>query len=117
MIKFPSTKQMNFNYLLIKKQLKHNFKFIDNIKTIFSIMCLMLSIWIYWYFINVSSTKWYFIKNERNKLSDIKFKNEIIKIDVRKIEWSINNTLTYNSSNTLTWKVITLNSNTELTMR
>ncbi len=117
MIKFPSTKQMNFNYLLIKKQLKHNFKFIDNIKTIFSIMCLMLSIWIYWYFINVSSTKWYFIKNERNKLSDIKFKNDIVKIDIRRIEWEINDNLSYNPNSSLTGKVLLLNNNSELTMR
>ena len=117
MIKFPSTKKMKFNYLVIKKQLKNNFKLIDNIKTIFAILCFILSIWIYWYFVNISSTKWYFIKNERNKLSDIKFKNEIIKIDIRKLEWSINNSLTYNSNKILTWKVIMLNTNNELTMR
>jgi len=117
MIKFPSTRQMTLNYLLIKKQLKNNFKLIDNMKTIFSIVCFLLSIWIYWYFVNISSTKGYFIKSERNKLSDIKFKNEIVKIDIRKLEWAIDNTLVYSSNNILTWKVITLNTNDKLTMR
>jgi len=117
MIKFPSTKKMSLNYLLIKKQLKSNFKLMDNIKTIFSIMCFLLSIWIYWYFVNISSTKWYFIRSEKNKLSGIKFKNEIVKIEISKLEWSIDDSLAYNTNSVLTWKVIALNTNTELTMR
>ena len=117
MIKIPSTRQMTLNYMLIKKQLKNNFKLIDNIKTIFSIVCFLLSIWVYWYFVNISSTKGYFIRSERNKLSNIKFKNEIVKIDIKKLEWSINDSLAYNSNSILTWKVVTLTTNDELTMR
>jgi len=117
MVKFPSTKQMTYNYLLIKRKIKNNYKLIDNIKTIFSILCLILSIWIYWYFINISSTKWYFIRNEKNKLADIKFKNDIVKIDIRRIEWEINDNLSYNPNSSLTGKVLLLNNNSELTMR
>ena len=117
MIKIPSTKQMNLNYMLIKKRLKNNFRLIDNIKTIFSIICLLLSIWVYWYFVNISSTKWYFIKTERAKLSEIKFKNEIVKIDIRKLEGWIENISIDNWTNILTWKVISINNYKEITMR
>jgi len=81
-------------------------------------VCFLFSIWIYWYFINIASTKWYFIRVERNKLWEIKFQNEIVKIDITKLEWEENNNiLADNQNNILTWKVINITDNAKITMR
>jgi len=120
MTKSPSVKKMAQNYLNIKKQILKSYKFVSNVKTIFSIMIFILSIWIYGYFVNVSSTKWYFLRQERQKLSEIKFQNEIVNIDVRKIEWDIlDKTLpeSLDSSTPTTWKVIVLSNMLQLTKR
>lgn len=110
-VKIPSVKKMSQNYLNVKKQILKSYEFISNIKTIFTIILLLFSIWVYGYFVNVSSTKWYFLKKERQELSEIKFQNEIVKIDVRKIEWDILDKIlpsSLDSSVPTTWKVIIL---------
>lgn len=120
MTKAPSVKKMARNYLSMKKQILKNYKFISKIKTAFSIMFFILSIWLYGYFVNVSSTKWYFLRQERQKLSEIKFQNEIVKIDIRKKEWDIlDRTLpkSLDSSVPTTWKVILLSDMRQLTLR
>lgn len=120
MTKTPSVKKMAKNYLNIKKQLLKNNKFILNIKIAFSIMFFILSIWIYGYFVNISSTKGYFLKQERQKLSEIKFQNDIVKIDIGKKEWEIlDQTLpeSLDTSVPTTWKVIVLSNISQLTVR
>jgi len=120
MTKSPSVKKMAQNYLNIKKQILKNYKFISNIKTVFSIIVFILSIWIYGYFVNISSTKWYFLRQERQGLSEIKFQNEIVKIDIRKIEWKIlDQTLpaSLDSSAPTTWNIIVLSNMLQLTKR
>lgn len=114
MIKVPSVKKMSYNSLNIKKQILKNEKFLSYLKTWFSIFLLLISIWVYGYFVNISSTKWYFLKQERYKLSDIKFQNEIVKIDVRKIEGNIFDNNFYNDSyNYSTWKVFVVKESNE----
>jgi len=120
MTKAPSVKKMAQNYINIKKQILKNYKFISKIKTGISISFFVFSIWVYGYFVNVSSTKWYFLKQETEKLSEIKFQNEIIKIDIRKIEWNIfDHTLpkSLDSSVPLTWKIIVLSNIVQVTKR
>jgi len=111
MIKIPSVKKMWENYLVIKKRLIRNNKSMNIIKTWFVFVLFLLSIWIYGYFINISSTKWYFIRVEKDKLSEVKFQNEIIKIDVKKLEWDIfSNILPINIQNAqiVSWKIMYL---------
>ncbi len=120
MIKAPSVRKMWQNYLNIKKQILKNYKFISNVKTSLAIALFVLSIWVYGYFINISSTKWYFLKQERQALSEVKFQNEIVKIDVRKIEWDIlDKTLpaSLDSSVPTTWKIIVLSNMLQMAKR
>jgi len=83
----------------------------------FAVALFLLSIVTYGYFVNVSSTKGYFIKTEREKLSEIKFKNEIVNIDVRRIESQIFDSINLDSYSNLTWKVLTITNLTSVAMR
>ncbi len=83
----------------------------------FAVALFLLSIVTYGYFVNVSSTKGYFIKTEREKLSEIKFKNEIVNIDVRRIESQIFDSINLDSYSNLSWKVLTITNLTSVAMR
>jgi len=111
MVKIPSIKKMSINYLTYHKNILKNYKFMEKVKMGFSIFLFLFSIWAYWYFVNISSTKWYFIRVERDRLSEVKFQNEIVNIDTKKIEWEILNTILPLNLDTdnLTWKVLVLN--------
>jgi len=113
MVKIPSIKKMSSNYLVTYKAILRNYKFMEKIKMGFSIFLFLLSIGAYGYFVNVASTKWYFIKVEREKLAEVKFQNEIVKIDTKKIEWEIFNSITPANLDikNLTWKVLVLREN------
>ena len=108
MVKTPSAKKMARSYLYAKKQILKNKKFLEKFKFIFSITFFILSIITYGYFVNISSTKGYFIKVEREKLSEIKFKYEIVNIDVKKLESRIFEKLNLDSYANLTGRVITI---------
>ena len=117
MTKTPSVRRMSQSYLYLKKKITKNRKFIEQIKMILIIGLFLLSIITYWYFVNVSSTKGYFIKTEKEKLSEIKFKNEIVNIDIRKIESKIFNDISLDNYSNLTWKVFTLTNLTSVAMK
>ena len=108
MTKAPSIRKMGLSYLALKKRFLKSRKNIELIKLIFVSLFFLFSIVFYWYFVNVSSTKWYFLKQEREKLSEIKFQNEIVKIDVRRLESSVLNNIVVSNSSTLTWRVISI---------
>lgn len=116
MRKIPVFKTWN-SYLNKKLKIIKNYKFINNIKTILAGILFLTSISIYWYFINISSTKWFFIKQENNKLSEIKFQNEIIKIDIEKYKSELSqNTIAKNTNTDIsTWKVINITDMMQLT--
>lgn len=109
MIKTPSAKKMAKSYLYAKKQFLKNKRFLEKLKFIFSVIFFILSVITYGYFVNISSTKGYFIKVEREKLSEIKFKYEIVNIDVRKLESRIFEKLNLDNYTNLTGKIITIN--------
>ena len=107
MVKSPSLKKVWLCYLAYQKRLLKNYKFVEKLKLLFSIFVFLLALGAYGYFVNVSSTKWYFIKVEREKLEEVKFQNEIVKIDVRKIEGDLSNFLVNTSKmDSLTWNII-----------
>jgi len=105
------------SYLNKKLRIMKNYKFINNIKTILAGILFLTSISIYWYFVNISSTKWFFIKQENNKLSEIKFQNEIVRIDIEKYKSELSqNIIAKNTSIDMsTWKVININNIMQLT--
>ena len=113
MVKIPSLKSMSASYIAYHKSLIKNYKFMEKIKMGFSIFLFLLAIWAYGYFVNVASTKWYFIRVENEKLSEVKFQNEIVNIDTKKMEGEIlNNILPANlDTDNLTWKVLVLRQN------
>ena len=118
MVKIPSIKKMSSNYLLMKKRLLKGYKFLNYIKLWFAVFVFLLSLWAYGYFVNISSTKWYFIKQEREKLSEVKFQNEIVKIDIKKIEWDISSNMIIKTKlNNLTWNTIIIEDFSQLTCR
>ena len=120
MLKIPSVKKMWLTYIVMKKKLLKSHRFIENLKIGFSAFLFLISIWLYGYFINVSSTKGYFIKVEKEKLSEIKFKNEIEKIDVKKLEWELANKIAPNpmkDQDKLWWKIIVIKKNGQVAFR
>lgn len=120
MTKFLSVKKMWQNDLANKKQFLKNNRFVSKVKTWFAIAFFIFSIWIYGYFVNISSTKWYFLKQQRQTLWEAKFQNEIVKIDIRKIEWNLlsKDLLAHMDSDVpSSWKVLFINNTTELTMK
>jgi len=114
MVKIPSFKKIWKDYVNYHKELLEDYKFKEKIKMMFSIIFLVLAMGFYGYFVNISSTKWYFIKIQREKLAEVKFQNEIVKIDTRKIEWEIlQNVVPFNIVDTdnLNGKVLTIREN------
>jgi len=107
-------KKMAKTYLSIKKQFLKSKKFIDTLKILIAGVFFMFSLIAYGYFVNVSSTKWYFIRAEREKLSEIKFQNEIVNIDVRKLESKIFDSINLESNSSITWKVLTISTVTSV---
>jgi len=105
------------SYLYLKKKFLKSKKFLNNLKTAIALILFLSSVVTYWYFVNVSSTKGYFIKTEREKLTEVKFKNEIVNIDIRKLESEIFNKMNMDSYNSLTWKVITVSSIPSVALR
>jgi len=116
MVKTPSLKKLSYAWVE-RKQLLKNKKFINKIKTFFSVAFFLLSILSYGYFVNTGSTKGYFIRVEKEKLSEIKFKNEIVKIDARKLESKLFDSINLNNYNSLTGKVITISNLSSVAMR
>jgi len=120
MVKVPSIKKMGSSYLLMKKKLLKSYRFINYIKLWFAVFVFLLSLWAYGYFVNISSTKWYFIKQEREKLSEVKFQNEIVKIDIKKIEWELSSKMlikTICKKESLTWDTIIIKDFSQLTYK
>ena len=117
MTKAPSVRKMAKSYLILKKRLLKNSKFINMVKMSLAAGFFLFSLVAYWYFVNVSSTKGYFIRTEREKFSEIKFQNEIVKIDVRKLESKIFDSINLESNSSITWKVLTISSITSVALR
>ncbi len=86
MKKWPTLKKMSSKYILWKRKHILNKKISETVKNSISIMALISSVVFYGYFVNISSTKGFFLRKEMNKLEDIKFENSIEKLEVAKLE-------------------------------
>jgi hypothetical protein len=71
-------------YIDFQKKVKQNHKTIDNIKLFIVISIFVFTIWLYWYFVNINSTMWYFYRNEWNKVEEIKLFHNITQLNILK---------------------------------
>lgn len=76
-------------YNNIRQKVKKNYRMIDWIKLFITVWIFVLTVWAYWYFVNVSSTKWYFLREEERKLNDAEFSHSIARLDVLEKERQI----------------------------
>lgn len=97
-------------YINIQNKVKKNHKIIDWLKMTSIVLVLIFSVWIYWYLVNVSSTKGYFLRKEMKKLEDIKFNNSITQLEVLWMERKLWDSI--QSDKILQQKKITINSRT-----
>lgn len=97
-------------YINIQNKVRKNNKIIDWLKMTSILLVLVFSVWIYWYLVNVSSTKGYFLRQEMKKLEDIKFNNSITQLEVLGMERQLWDSI--QSEKILQQKKITINSRT-----
>ncbi len=69
-------------YVNIKNKVRRNRKTVDKLKLITTVMILLFTMWVYWYFINISSTKWYFLREEMRELENKKFEHSLVQLEV-----------------------------------
>lgn len=71
-------------YIDLQNKAKRNHKTMDNIKLFVVIWIFMFTIWLYWYFVNVNSTMWYFYRIEWNKVEETKLYHNITQLNILK---------------------------------
>ncbi|UFX83111.1 hypothetical protein [Candidatus Absconditicoccus praedator] len=76
-------------YNNIRQKVKKNYRMIDGIKLFITVGIFVLTVGAYGYFVNVSSTKGYFLREEERKLNDAEFSHSIARLDVLEKERQI----------------------------
>lgn len=82
LLAFTSKNAINQTYASLLNKYKTYQWIIDIIKIGWLALTLLFFMLIYLYFINKSSTQWYFLRQANNDLNTIKFKYEIVKTNV-----------------------------------
>jgi hypothetical protein len=82
LLAFTSKNAINQTYASLLNKYKAYQWIIDIIKIGWLALTLLFFMLIYLYFINKSSTQWYFLRQANNDLNTIKFKYEIVKTNV-----------------------------------
>lgn len=91
-------KNLNKQYVIFKRNVKNNRKFINNLKLVTTFLILLFTVWVYWYFVNVSSTKWYFLRQEMRLLEEEKFLHSLTQLEVLKKQREVWQEIQDNSS-------------------
>lgn len=86
MKKIVFLESLSKNYLNLQYKIRKNQRLIDSLKITVTILIFFLTLWAYWYFVNISSTKWYFLREQRQELEQAKFKHNITQLEVLKME-------------------------------
>lgn len=73
----------------LQQRIKQNIIMVDMTKLLVTLIIFVATLWVYWYFVNVSSTKWYFLRKEMRKLETAKFEHSIIQLKIVKKEKEI----------------------------
>ncbi len=71
-------------YLQLQKKIKTNKKFLEYFKLIVVILIFLISIGIYWYFTNINSTQWYFLRQINKEYQNVKIQYELSKLEETK---------------------------------
>lgn len=121
MKKWPVVLEISSRYIYFKKKLQYNKYLLESIKNSFVIWLFVFSVWFYWYFVNISSTKWYFLRENMNILEEIRFENNIERLTISKLEKDILDELLVNNfdpnfNKVELDKVIVINDVSELAM-
>lgn len=82
LLAFTSKNAINQTYASLLNKYRTYQWIIDIIKIGWLALTLLSFMLIYLYFINKSSTQWYFLRQANNDLNTIKFKYEIVKTNV-----------------------------------
>ena len=82
-------KSLSKQYLNLQNKVKQNYKIVDAMKLFVTLFILFFTIWVYWYFVNISSTKGYFLRQEMKHLEEAKFNHSIAQIEVLRLEKDI----------------------------
>lgn len=76
--------QKTYQWLILKYRKQDST--IDFIKVWFLSLVFLSSIFTYLYYVNLSSTSWYFLRQENQKLNKISFEYEVIKTKLLEIK-------------------------------
>ncbi len=75
-------KSISKQYVNLKNKINHNRKIMNFLKLATTILIFVVTIGMYGYFVNVSSTTGYFLREEERELEDAKFEHSIAKQQV-----------------------------------
>lgn len=89
MKKFIQIKSLSRHYVDIQNKVRQNYRLVDNMKLLITVLIFLFTLWVYWYFVNISSTKWYFLRMEMRNLEEKKFEHSIVQIETLKKEREI----------------------------
>lgn len=89
MRKFVLLKSISKQYIELQKKVRRNNQVLDSLKLLTSVIIFLLIIWVYGYFVNISSTKWYFLRQEMKNLEETKFTHSITQLDILTMERDI----------------------------
>ena len=76
---FLPTQSINKLYGWILNRYRRSDLVIDIVKVSFLIFVFIVFAFVYLYFVNLASTRWYFLRQENQKLNTISFQFEILK--------------------------------------
>lgn len=82
MNKFVFVESISKKYIEIKNNVKKNRRLINQLKLVTISMILVSVILSYLFFVNISSTKWYFLRQEMGILEEEKFSHSLVQLEV-----------------------------------
>lgn len=107
-------RSLSKQYILLKNKINRNKKLINLIKLVVVFIIFLFSVAVYWYFVNVGSTKWYFLRKEMSKLERLKLQEDIVKIEILKKQQRVLDQIDISNVWKNTVKVINLKWNNKL---
>lgn len=75
-------KSLSKYYIIIRQKLKYNQRLISHIKFFLTVLILIITIIIYWYFVNIWSTKWYYLRKMIKELESLEIRYDIVKMKI-----------------------------------
>ncbi len=90
-------KSLSKQYIFFKCKLRRNRQILSIVKLAIVLVIFFISVIVYWYFVNVWSTKWYFLRKEMSKLENTKLLYNVVKLEVLKKESMILNKINLNN--------------------